>query len=99
VRDWKQFWPQALDGRGECAFVQRKYETANSHYQRIYVLYGHYKKWTARAYLRSAECLRKLYQNEKAIEVLREMLKNEDLKGLPEFEKGRTLFERLGGKL
>jgi hypothetical protein len=60
-------------------------------------MYQHYTKWTARAYLRRAECLRRMYQHEKAREVIEEMLANADLAGLPEAGQARELLGKLGG--
>jgi tetratricopeptide (TPR) repeat protein len=99
VRDWKSYWPKALYGRGECAYEQRQFDPASAYYERIYVMYGHYKKWAAKAYLRRAECLRKIYQNEKALEVLEEMLRDPDISAMPEAKPARDLFERMGGRL
>jgi TolA-binding protein len=96
VKEWRNVWPEALHGRGECAFSQKQYEQASAYFERIYVMYGHYAAWTAKAYLRRAECLRRLYQVGKAKEVLSEMLKNGDLAALPEAEEAKQLMEKLG---
>jgi len=97
VKAWRNFWPEAVYGRGECAFAQRQYDVASAYYERIYILYSHFKEITSKAYLRRAECLRKLYQDGKAREVLEEMLAKEELATLPEAEEARTLLTRLGG--
>lgn len=99
VKTWKTIWPEALYGLGEAAFVRRMFDTASAYYERIYVMYSHYTKWTAKAYLRRAECLNRMFQDAKAIEVLREMLKNNDLKEMPEYADAKKLFEKLGGSL
>jgi TolA-binding protein len=96
VKDWRPLWPESLYGRGECAFVQRQYDVAAAYYERVYVMYSHYTAWTAKAYLRRAECLRRAYQIEKAREVLREMLGNKDLAASPEAEEARQLMKKLG---
>jgi TolA-binding protein len=97
VREWRALWPQALYGRGECAFAQRRYDQASAFYERIYVMYGHYADWTARAYYRRAECLKRLFQPEKAREVLREMVSLTSLAGQPEMEKAEAWLERQNG--
>jgi len=96
VKGWRNYWPEALYGRGECAFQQHAYEAAAGYYERIYVLYSHYRDWTAKAYLRRAECLQKMYQIEKAREVLTEMLAIGELGDLPETEEARALLARIG---
>jgi TolA-binding protein len=76
---WRNLRPEALYGRGEALFAQRLFLEATAYYERIYVLYSHYRDWTAKAYVRRAECLRRLFQYEKMEEVLREMLAQSDL--------------------
>lgn len=97
VKGWRNFWPEALYGRGECAFVQRQFEAASAYYERIYLMYSHYKGWTAKAYLRRAECLRRLYQSEKATEVINEMLEDGELAKLPEAAQARALLSKMAG--
>jgi len=99
VKGWRNMWPEALYGRGECAFDQRQYEQASAYYERIYVLYGHHKDWVAKAYLRRAECLKRLYQLGKAREVLAEMLANADLASLPETAEARKMMQEMGDQI
>ncbi len=49
-------------------------------FQRIYVLYPHYKEWTAKAYLRCAEISEKLGLKDDAMRTLGEMLANQSLR-------------------
>ncbi|NQU40409.1 MAG: tetratricopeptide repeat protein, partial [Lentisphaerae bacterium] len=93
VKEWKTLWPEALYGRGECAFAQRRFDQAAAFYERIYLMYGHYADWTARAYYRRAECLKRLFQAEKAREVLEEMVTLSSLEGQPEMEKARAWLQ------
>lgn len=97
VREWRPLWPEALFGRGECAYAQRRYQEAAAYYERIYLMYGHYADWTARAYYRRAECLKRLFQPEKAREVLREMVSLSSLEGQPELEQAKVWLEGQGG--
>jgi len=97
VREWRPLWPAALYGRGECAFAQRRFQEAAAYYERIYLMYSHYADWTARAYYRRAECLKRLFQPEKAREVLREMVSLASLEGQPELDKARTWLEGQDG--
>ncbi|MDA0322524.1 MAG: tetratricopeptide repeat protein [Verrucomicrobia bacterium] len=97
-KGWRNLWPQALHGRGDCAYKQRRFEVASAYFERIYVMYSHYKDWTARAYLRRADCLQKLSQSNKARDVLVEMLSIKELDGLPETAEGAALLKQIGGE-
>lgn len=96
VREWKQLWPDALYGRGECAMRQRDYLQASAYFERIYVMYGHYRAWAAKSYLRRAEALDKGHETNKARETLQEMLNNPDLAAYPEYAKAELLLKKLG---
>ncbi len=93
VKEWKDLWPEALFGRGDIAIGKRQYDVAAAYYERIYLLYGAHKDWSARAYVARARCLARLNQHRKAIETLSEMLKNEDLAKTAEAEEARKLLE------
>jgi TolA-binding protein len=95
VRTWGRYWPEALYGRGLCAEARKEFRKATAYYERIYVMYARYRDWTARAYLRRAECLQRAYEENKARETLQEMLKVEDLAAYPEYEQARQLLAKL----
>jgi tetratricopeptide (TPR) repeat protein len=97
VKEWRNFWPESLYGRGECAMAQKQFEVASAYYERIYVMYSHYRKWTAKSYLRRAECLRRLFRNDKAVEVLNEMLSDQELATSPEGAEAREMLTRIKG--
>ena len=97
VRDWRPLWPKALFGRGLCAERARDWLKASAYYERIYVMYSGYRDITAKAYLARAKCLRKGYEQNKAIETLQAMLENEDLARYPEFEEAKRLLSAMGG--
>jgi TolA-binding protein len=96
-RDWRNLWPRALLGRGQCAEAKREWIRASAFYERIYVLYIGYREIAAQAYYKRAECLHRGYEDAKAIETLQAMLGNQDFAAFPEFEKARQLLARLGG--
>jgi tetratricopeptide (TPR) repeat protein len=99
VREWKgPLWPAALYGRGECARLQRNYDTAAAYFERIYVMYGNYKQWVAKAYVARAECLTRLQLYSKAAETLQELLSIAELKDMPEFKEAQQRMESLKGK-
>ena len=56
------------------------------------------RQWTARAYLKRAEALHKLYQDQKASEVLTEMLQIPGIDEFPETVEARALAKKLRGE-
>jgi TolA-binding protein len=99
VRAWRgPKWPQAVFGRGECARQQRQYLKACAHYERIYLLYSHYRPWVAKAYLARAQCLGKLNKTKEAREVLETMVADKELAEFPEYAEAESLLAKLGGR-
>jgi TolA-binding protein len=95
AKEWRALWPQALYGRGQAAQLKRQYAKAAAYYERIYVMYGGNRGWTAKAYLARAECLIRLREPSKARETLEEMLGLADLEAEPECVKARELLAKL----
>jgi len=98
VREWRPIWAEALYGRGLCHMQDRKYVEASAFFERIYLMYAGYQKWSAKAYLRRAECLERIYDKPKAIETLRDMLARPEYEGLPEADEARQLIIKYGGQ-
>lgn len=98
AREWKgALWTEALYGMGLCRMDQGKWAEANILFERIYALYEAYTDWSAKAYLKSAECLEKLGHKDKAISCLQRMLSKRLFQNLPEAELARKELQRLGG--
>jgi len=95
MQEWRPKWPAALYGRGEISRAQRRYAAAAVYYERIYVMYAHYRDWVARAYLARSQCLLQLRNTQGALEVLDEMLAREDLQEFPEYREAQALRESL----
>lgn len=95
VQEWRPKWPAALYGRGEIARAQRRYAAAAVYYERIYVMYAHYRDWAARAYLARTQCLLQLRNTAGALEVLEEMLAQDDLQDVAEYGQAQELRESL----
>jgi len=95
VRTWGKCWPEALYGRGLCAEARKEFLKATAYYERIYVMYAKYRDWTAKAYLRRAECLHRAYEDNKARDTIQELLKADDLAQYPECEQGKQLLLKL----
>jgi hypothetical protein len=80
VKDWKgELWPEALYMIGESLRAQGKEKESFAYYQRIYVLYAHYKDWSSKAYLRCAEISEKLGLKDDAKRTLEEMQKLQEV--------------------
>ncbi|MDA3800234.1 MAG: tetratricopeptide repeat protein [Kiritimatiellae bacterium] len=95
VKAWKPNWPEALYGRGECSFEQNEFTKASAYYERIYIMYSRYIDWVAKAYYKRAVCLQKMYQPDKAKEVIDEMLSNPETAATPEADEARELLKKL----
>jgi TolA-binding protein len=88
IREWRgPLTPKALYSIGLCAMEQGKPEEACAWFQRVYVLYGEYPEWTARAYVASFQCLEKLGRTDEAQRTLREMLSIPALANTPEGQR------------
>jgi TolA-binding protein len=80
VKEWKgELWPEALYMIGESLRAQGKEKESFAYYQRIYVLYAHYKDWASKAYLRCAEISEKLGLKDDAKRTLEEMQKLQEV--------------------
>lgn len=78
VRAWRgPLFPEALYWIGVCKRAQQRPDEAFAYFQRIYVLYGAYPEWAARAYLDSSECLEEVGKHDEAAATLREMAASE----------------------
>ena len=96
VKEWKgELWPEALYFVGESLREQGKEKEAYAYFQRIYVLYPHYKEWTAKAYLRCAEISEKLGLKDDAVRTLGEMLANESLRSTSEYVSAEERLKEL----
>jgi hypothetical protein len=73
---------------------------AFAYYQRIYVLYGGYPAWVAKAYIESMNCLEALGgREEELMQTCREMILIPALASFPETDIARAWLERLSGEI
>lgn len=71
TREWRgSLTPEILYWLGECYFNQELYNEAFIFFERIYVLYGSYPEWTAKAYLKGMICLNILNNDDAEISKL-----------------------------
>lgn len=94
AKTWRSFWPKALFQRGEVARSRGKWAEASAYYERIYILYGGSREWAGKAYLARADCLMRLAEPRKAVELLQAMLADPNLQGQDEvLAAGRAKLE------
>jgi TolA-binding protein len=97
VREWRgESTANAVFSLGELEARQSRWAEAIAHYRRVFVAYQKYLPWVAKSYLRSAECFDKLGKRKDAIETLEEMLRNEKLEKLPEFQEAKKKLQEWG---
>ncbi|MBR6022844.1 MAG: tetratricopeptide repeat protein [Kiritimatiellae bacterium] len=89
--------PEALLGIAACLEAQREWNQAIAYYQRIYVLYGAYKKQVALAYVRSAACFEKLGKTAEALNTYNEFLDSDAARGSAEAAIARQRRDALLG--
>ena len=86
---------RALRGIAECHTRSGAMDKAIAYYQRIYNLYRAYPDLVSSAYWKSANLFEAVGRLPEAAATLREMLSQEKLKGLPEWEWAETRLENL----
>jgi len=88
---------EALYAIGELNMNAGNHKLAVPYYQRIYVMYGRWTDFVAKAYLRSGEAFEKLNDTESAINTYREMLGREELADFEEITVAKARIVKLGG--
>ena len=89
--------PDALLGIAACMAAQQEYRQAIAYYQRIYVLYGAYKKAVIEAYLRSGDCFEKLGDKTAALNTYQEFLNSDYAPGTAAAAFARQRIAQLAG--
>ena len=89
--------PEALIGIAACMEAQQEYAQAIAYYQRVYVLYGAYKKAVVTAYLRSGDCFEKLGDKAAALKTYQEFLASEYAPGTAAAAYARQRIAALSG--
>jgi len=87
---------EALFRTAELQMRQKKPQLAVPYYQRIYVMYGRWHQWVARAYLRSGEAFEQLQDKDAARKTYEEFIANEDLAKQPERAQAEQRLKQLG---
>lgn len=90
---------EALFRIGQIHMAQGKPQLAVPYYQRIYVMYGRWGEWVAKAYLRSGEAFEELKDTQSARKTYQELIEKEDLARFPETTQAKGRLETLGGPM
>jgi TolA-binding protein len=88
--------PEVLYWIGVCRRELGETEKAFAFFQRVYVLYGGYPEWTAKAYEASAECLQKLGRADEAAQTWKEMIANPSVQNTPEGLRAAESLRKAG---
>ncbi len=97
IKEWRgDATALAVFSLGEIEARRNKYPEAIAFYRRVFVAYQKYLPWVAKSYLRAAETFEKMGKRQDAIENLRDMLRNEKLRALPESQQARKRLEEWG---
>ncbi|HEY5954448.1 MAG TPA: tetratricopeptide repeat protein [Terrimicrobiaceae bacterium] len=88
---------EALYLIGEMHMDESRPDLAIPYFQRLYVMYGRWRDWVAKAYFRSGEAFEKLNDERSARRTYQELSEREDLAGFEETGKARRRLEALGG--
>lgn len=87
---------RALFLLGESHMRDNRPDLAIPYFQRIYVMYGRWRDWVARAYLRSGEAFEKLDDPDAARRTYAELVDTPGMETFPETSEARTRLDRLG---
>jgi TolA-binding protein len=97
MREWRgESTAQSVYSLGEIAEKQNQIPEAIANYQRVYVAYGRFLPWVAKAYIRSAECFGKLGKSQEEMNTYRELLRNAKLANFPEADIARKRLQEAG---
>jgi len=97
-RSWRgALTPEVLYNNGKCRQGLEQWSEAFMFFQRIFVLYGNYSKWVARAYLQSIICLDHIGEKENdMIKLYNEMKSVPELQLFPEIKETYNYLKKLG---
>ncbi len=97
TREWRgEATAEAVYSLGEILRRQNRLPEAIVFYQRVFVAYGRYLPWVAKAYVASAECFTQMGKTVEAANTYREMLRNPKLLECGEAQTARENLRKLG---
>lgn len=89
-------WVIALNQIGDAYMALGKPDKAVPYYQRIYVMYGRWSDYVAKAYWQSGQAFEKLNMRQEALNTYKEFTDNAELAALPEYPKAKERLAKLG---
>jgi len=97
IKEWRgETTAMSIYYLGEVEARQDHWAEAIAYYQRVFVAYQKFHTWAAKAYVRSAEAFEKLGKRPEAVAHLRELLRNERMKDLPETTQATKMLANWG---
>ncbi|MEM6821440.1 MAG: tetratricopeptide repeat protein [Verrucomicrobiota bacterium] len=88
-------WVEALYQIGEIHMKQGQPKKAIPYFQRIYIMYGRWADYVAKAYWESGQAFEQLNMREEAINTYQEFSDNTHLSDRPEYEKAIQRLDRM----
>lgn len=92
-------WVQALYQMGEIRLRQGNPKKAIPYFQRIYIMYGRWSDYVAKAYWESGQAFEALNMRSEAVNTYREFAQNTHLKEKPEYERAVERLNQMGEPL
>jgi tetratricopeptide (TPR) repeat protein len=90
-------WVEALYQMGEIRIKQGDYKKAIPCFQRIYVMYGRWTDYVAKAYWESGQAFERLGMKAEALNTYKEFIGNDQLKETAEYGKAKERLKAMGG--
>lgn len=90
-------WVEALNRIGEIYLESGDPKKAIPYFQRIYVMYGRWSEYVAKAYWQSGQAFEKLSMMDEAKKTYAEFTANTALASTPEYAKAKERLKALGG--
>jgi len=92
-------WVEALYQVGEIHLLQQQPKKAIPYFQRIYIMYGRWSDYVAKAYWQSGQAFEQLQMSEEAINTYREFTTNTHLIDMPEYQQAIDRLKEMGASL
>jgi tetratricopeptide (TPR) repeat protein len=97
TKEWRgETTAEATFALGDIEMNRADYAKAIGYYQKVFVAYQKFPKWTAKAYIQSARAFEKLGKNQDAIKTYREMIGNEKIANTDEVGEAKKRLAELG---
>jgi TolA-binding protein len=90
-------WVEALYRIGEIKLKQKDPKRAIPYFQRIYVMYGKWTDYVAKAYWQSGQAFEQLEMKTEAVNTYKEFIGKEHLQSTPEYGKAQERLKQAGG--